>query len=106
MALTKTALDKLLQEADPSTTVVVRFTTQWCEASPEIEASFQRLSQTKSAHATAQFIDADVGEYPEIAAAYGIESTPTFQIFKQGVKQDSFVGAEDDVLRLHLRMVG
>jgi len=71
--------------------VIVDFTASWCGPCKRIGPVFEELSKT---HTNIVFIKVDVDVNDEVTSKYQIEAMPTFVLFLNGQKADSFSGAD------------
>ncbi|EOD38013.1 thioredoxin, partial [Emiliania huxleyi CCMP1516] len=94
---TKQAFDDALAGAG---LVAIDFTASWCGPCKMIGPRFEAMSTSGEFPSVCQV---DVDENQEAAAACGIRSMPTFQLFRGGVKVDEFSGADENRLRALLR---
>ncbi|CAI5479333.1 unnamed protein product, partial [Closterium sp. Yama58-4] len=71
--------------------VVVAFTAAWCGPCRQAAPLFERLS---AAHPTVKFLKVDIDVLPEVAAREGVQSVPTFKVWKHGARVTEVVGAQ------------
>lgn len=70
--------------------VLINFTASWCGPCRQIKPS---LVQLMSKYPKIRFYTLDIDELPNVADSQNINSVPTFQIWKNGVKIDEITGA-------------
>ncbi|CAI5972305.1 unnamed protein product [Closterium sp. NIES-64] len=71
--------------------VVVAFSAAWCGPCRQAAPLFERLS---AAHPTVKFLKVDIDVLPEVAAREGVQSVPTFKVWKHGARATEVVGAQ------------
>jgi thioredoxin 1 len=76
--------------------VVVDFTATWCGPCQRIAPVFSKLADEMT---DVCFVKVDVDENAEVAEECGIQSMPTFQFYKSGVKVHEFSGASEDKIK-------
>ena len=76
--------------------VVVDFTATWCGPCQRIAPIFTKLAEEMP---EVCFVKVDVDENEEVAQECGVESMPTFQFYKSGLKVHEFSGASEDKIR-------
>jgi thioredoxin 1 len=70
-------------------TVVVDFWAEWCGPCKMMGPIFESISKEIS---DAKFVKLNVDESQDTAQAYGVQSIPTFIVFKKGKEVDRIVG--------------
>jgi thioredoxin len=76
--------------------VVVDFTATWCGPCQRIAPVFTALAEENP---EVCFVKVDVDENEEVAQECGVESMPTFQFYKSGLKVHEFSGASEDKIK-------
>ena len=76
--------------------VVVDFTATWCGPCQRIAPIFTKLAEEMP---EVCFVKVDVDENEEVAQECGVESMPTFQFYKSGLKVHEFSGASEDKIK-------
>ena len=76
--------------------VVVDFTATWCGPCQRIAPIFTKLAEEMP---EVCFVKVDVDENEEVAQECGVESMPTFQFYKSGLKVHEFSGAAEDKIK-------
>ncbi|CAI5503717.1 unnamed protein product [Closterium sp. Naga37s-1] len=71
--------------------VVVAFSAAWCGPCRQAAPLFERLS---AAHPTVKSLKVDIDVLPEVAAREGVQSVPTFKVWKHGARATEVVGAQ------------
>ncbi|XP_060887107.1 thioredoxin-like [Labrus mixtus] len=77
--------------------VVVDFTATWCGPCQQIGPKFVEESK-KPENKNVIFLKVDVDEADDVSVHCGIQSMPTFQFYKNGMKLDEFSGANAAML--------
>ncbi|CAG05766.1 unnamed protein product [Tetraodon nigroviridis] len=77
--------------------VVVDFTAQWCGPCKHIGPVFKSLSDMGD-NKNVIFLKVDVDELEDLAARCKVSAMPTFLFFKDGVKIDEVIGANQPQL--------
>src|SRR5687768_3275123 len=75
---------------DSPTPVLVDFTAAWC---PPCRVMKPVLDELAAEHDDLRVVTLDVDSDPQIAAAYGVLSMPTFVVFRHGTEVLRLVGA-------------
>jgi len=91
----KAAFDAALVAAGDKL-VVVDFTATWCGPCQRIAPIFTKLAEEMP---EVVFVKVDVDENEEVAQECGVESMPTFQFYKSGLKVHEFSGASEDKIK-------
>ncbi|KAF2786519.1 thioredoxin-domain-containing protein [Melanomma pulvis-pyrius CBS 109.77] len=81
------------------TYLVADFYATWCPPCKQIAPIYNNLSNTHSSPSAFAFVKINVDEQPEISAQYGIQSLPTFLLFKDGKVVQEIKGAFPAVLK-------
>mmetsp|Transcript_2499 Transcript_2499/g.3177 ORF Transcript_2499/g.3177 Transcript_2499/m.3177 type:complete len:177 (-) Transcript_2499:942-1472(-) len=88
--------DKLVAETKTNGgALFVDFTATWCGPCQKIAPKFQSLAKD---NLKARFLKVDIEEHPEIAEKAAVALLPTFHVYKNGEKKDSFTGGHEDKL--------
>ena len=89
-----------LQEiiATSSKPVIIDFNASWCMPCKDMKPVFEELEHKLGGKYL--FVDADVDEYHDLAAAHGVSSLPTFILLKDGFEVDRVTGgrSQEDML--------
>ena len=94
---TKEEWDACLADAERSgKAVIADFTAAWCGPCKQIGPKFDAIAAKTPG---AVFVKVDVDKNEEVAAECGIESMPTFQVYRAGEKVDELSGANESGLR-------
>ena len=88
---------KSFEDIKKAPIAIVDFGATWCGPCKFIKPEFHKLAEQFEGKAT--FIDCDIDEHQEIADKFEIQSVPTFMVFKNGAKVDTFSGADAAKLR-------
>lgn len=75
--------------------VIIKFGAKWCHPCKRLIPFINQLSEE---HNTLAFYEVDVDELPDLTSALGVESFPTFLIYKNKVKIGQLVGPSEDDL--------
>ncbi|KAK9900774.1 thioredoxin [Cystobasidium minutum MCA 4210] len=78
--------------------VIIDFSASWCGPCKVISPIFNQLAADEKYKDNALFVTLDVDEEEDIAQEVGIKAMPTFMVFKNGEKVDTFVGADKNKL--------
>jgi len=70
--------------------VLVSFSTKWCPPCKVLRPILEELGNEKGSRLSVLQVDCDAS--PELAARYGIMSTPTVIVFHQGEPVNKLVG--------------
>jgi len=81
---------KALMETSKSKAVIIDFTASWCPPCKMIAPIFEKLAEETP---QVEFVKVDVDDANDVAAFCGIQTMPTFQIFKDGSKVGEIGGA-------------
>ena len=84
-----------LMETSKSKAVIVDFTASWCPPCRMIAPIFEKMAEDTP---EVEFVKVDVDDNQEVAALCGIEAMPTFQIYKDGTKNEEMCGADPNGL--------
>ena len=76
------------------------FTASWCPPCKRIAPVFEKLSVENPG---ASFVKIDIDALPDAAASAGIQSVPTFQFRNGSQKVFEFSGADDEMLKTHIK---
>ncbi|KAL3869267.1 hypothetical protein ACJMK2_041971 [Sinanodonta woodiana] len=76
--------------------VLVDFFATWCGPCRFISPKLERMSEE---YTDMIFLKVDVDEVEEVALKCGISAMPTFQLYKNGVKIDELIGANETKLK-------
>jgi thioredoxin 1 len=76
---------------------IVDFGAEWCGPCKFIKPEFKKLADEHNGKAV--FLECDIDEHQDIADKFEIQSVPTFIVFKNGNKVDTFTGADSAKLR-------
>jgi thioredoxin len=90
----KAAFDKALEDAGDKL-VVVDFTATWCGPCKMISPTFHKMADDNP---DCVFLQVDVDDADDVAAACEINSMPTFQFYKNKAKVGQFSGANKEKL--------
>ena len=71
--------------------VVVDFWAEWCGPCRAIAPALEQIAQERGDQVTIAKVNVD--EQPGLAGRFGIRSIPTLMFFKDGVLQETVVGA-------------
>lgn len=85
----KKSLQDLIQTSE--TPVFVDFWAEWCGPCRMVAPAVKQLAEEMSGRLTV--VKVNVDEKPELAAQFGIQSIPTFMMFKNGSVALRFSGA-------------
>lgn len=61
--------------------ILVNFSAEWCSPCKKIEPKLKQLAQS---YTEVSFLKVDADESPDLMDKYGVESIPTFMLFKRG----------------------
>ena len=102
MAVIKLTKDNFETEAIQSTKpVLIDFYADWCGPCRMVSPLVDELAEESDAYKVGKV---NVDDYPEIAARYGVMSSPTLIVLKDGKVSQQAVGARGkDAIR---RMIG
>jgi len=93
---TKEAFDELVKNTK---IVVVDFTASWCGPCQMIKPIYEELATEHKDNADIELIKVDVDENDETAKACEVRSMPTFHIYVNGEKKESWSGANPAKLK-------
>ena len=71
--------------------VVVDFWAEWCGPCRAVAPALEQIAQERGDQVTIAKVNVD--EHPGLAGRFGIRSIPTLMFFKDGVLQETVVGA-------------
>ena len=71
--------------------VVVDFWAEWCGPCRAIAPALEQIAQERGDQVTIAKVNVD--EQPALAGRFGIRSIPTLMFFKDGVLQETVIGA-------------
>lgn len=97
------SLDELKQKAATPRLVVVDAKSSWCGPCKAIAPFVEELSRK---YAAVTFLQFDVDECQDLAAALGIRAMPTFVFFKSGKEVDRMEGASPAALEEKVKQHG
>ena len=80
--------------------IVCDFTAPWCGPCKMIGPKFVKLAQNYSDNLKVEFLKIDVDKNEEVAALCEIECMPTFQVWYNGKKLETWTGASSENLKL------
>jgi thioredoxin len=80
--------------------IVCDFTANWCGPCKMIGPKFVKLAQNYSDNLKVEFLKIDVDKNEEVAALCEIECMPTFQVWYNGKKLETWTGASSENLKL------
>ena len=80
--------------------IVCDFTATWCGPCKMIGPKFVKLAQNYSDNLKVEFLKIDVDKNEEVAALCEIECMPTFQVWYNGNKIETWTGASSENLKL------
>jgi thioredoxin 1 len=89
--VTDTNFEEVVKKA--TIPVVVDFWAAWCAPCRRVGPIFEELAEELKG--TMRFCKVNVDECGDIAQAYGIQSIPTFVVFKNGVEVHRLIGGRD-----------
>ncbi|KAE8313735.1 thioredoxin-like protein [Aspergillus transmontanensis] len=73
--------------------VIIDFWAEWCGPCRMISPVFGKLASDPQ-FSSIKFVKVNVDEQEDISQECAIRAMPTFQVFKDGQKLDTFVGAD------------
>ncbi|GAA5976346.1 hypothetical protein JCM10908_005467 [Rhodotorula pacifica] len=79
--------------------VIIDFWATWCGPCKVISPVFEKL---EASYPNIGFYKCDVDEQEAVAAEVGVKAMPTFQLWKNGEKVGSVVGADPNKLKAAL----
>ena len=92
----KKEFDALLKSTRSKQLIVVDFFATWCGPCQQIAPKFDAMA---GAMPQAKFVKVDVDECKEISQQYGVQSMPTFKMFRGGEVVDEMKGADENALK-------
>lgn len=81
---------------------VLYFTASWCGPCKRIYPLFKSLVDTNK---SITFYKIDINKNEELAAAYKIETVPTFHFYPSRNRRAVFTGADEDKLRSYIKNI-
>ena len=92
----KKEFDALLASTRSKQLVVVDFFATWCGPCQQIAPKYEAMA---AALPHAKFVKIDVDECKDVSQSYGVQSMPTFIMFRGGKKVDEMKGADENALK-------
>ena len=80
--------------------IVCDFTATWCGPCKMISPQFVKLAENYSDNLKVEFFKIDVDKNEEVSALCEIECMPTFQVWHNGNKIETWTGASSENLKL------
>ncbi|KAL2233581.1 thioredoxin H2 [Sesamum indicum] len=76
--------------------IVIDFTASWCGPCQHIQPAIKEFAEI---YTDVDFIKIDVDELDGVAREFGVQTMPTFILFKRGKEVDKVVGAKKEDLK-------
>ena len=80
--------------------IVCDFTATWCGPCIQIGPEFVKLAENYSDNLKVEFFKIDVDKNEEVSTLCEIECMPTFQVWYNGNKVDTWEGGSSEILKL------
>jgi thioredoxin len=92
----KKDFDALLASTRSKQLVVVDFFATWCGPCQQIAPKYEAMA---AALPQAKFVKVDVDQAKDLSQQYGVQSMPTFKLFRGGQVVDEMKGADENALK-------